>query len=491
VIVLLATMWRLAGSDARAFVPRSLVLTVVVAIVLLWLADTAARGDAGPTPSVVFTGIVFAAMATCAMLAHTGDRDGYEPWVALIAWGWLIAALVSTVIALAQHWGAEAMFGRFASVSPQHHAFANLRQRNHFATLACIGLASAVYLGVHARDVAMRVACAVAAAVVSLGLAASASRTGFVEVLVLLALWLAWRDAAWRRWAMLLAIGYGAAGALLLFAGGGHGVLGRLAGDAPDCQGRRVLWTTIARLIGERPWTGWGWDGLPLAVYGSPTQPHFCALVENAHNLPLHLAFAFGVPVALAVCAAVAFAIARVQPWKAGNAREQLGVPVLAVLLVHSLLEYPLWYGPFQMAFGLALGLVWRDGAMWRMPRAGIAVLAAGWLALGAYIAFDYARVSQPFLPFEARWRWRQDALVHAQRSWLFADLARHAQLMSMPLTPQTAARVYALSGEVMRFAPSQGVIDKRIVSARLLGLDAQAEEEARRLQRAYPSVLQ
>ena len=31
---------------------------------------------------------------------------------------------------------------------------------------------------------------------------------------------------------------------------------------------------------------------------------------------------------------------------------------VLALILMHSLVEYPLWYGPFQMAFGLALGLL-------------------------------------------------------------------------------------------------------------------------------------
>ena len=47
---------------------------------------------------------------------------------------------------------------------------------------------------------------------------------------------------------------------------------------------------------------------------------------------------------------------------------------VLAVIVVHSLLEYPLWYGPFQIAFGLCLGLLWpaapRDGSPARCARA-------------------------------------------------------------------------------------------------------------------------
>jgi O-antigen ligase len=480
VIVLLAIAWR----HAPLAVPRSIVLTAASAIALLWAADAVARGDVVPSPAVVFSCMVLAAIATCALVVRGGDR---EEWAGLLAQGWLLAALASTVIAFAQLRGVEHWFGGFASPSPTHHAFANLRQRNHFATLACIGLASAVYLGVRARAEAMRLVFATAAVVVSAGIAASASRTGLLEVLALLTLWLVWRDAAYRRWALFLA--YAVAGAVLLAMGGGLGVLHRLAGDAPDCQGRRVLWTSVIELIGEHPWTGWGWDAFPLAMYRSSAQPHFCALVENAHDLPLHLAFTLGVPVAIVVCLAIGWAIRRISPWQAGSAAQQLGVPVIAVLFVHSLLEYPLWYGPFQMALGLAVGLVWQGGVGWRMSRPRVAMLTGAWLLAGAYVAVDYARVSQPYLPIEARWRWwRQDPLVDAERSWLFADLARFARLMSLPVTAQTAARVHELSGEVMRFSPAPGVIDKRIASARLLGHDTEAAEETRRLQLAYPS---
>ena len=35
------------------------------------------------------------------------------------------------------------------------------------------------------------------------------------------------------------------------------------------------------------------------------------------------------------------------------------------MILLHSLLEYPLWYGPFQMAFGLGIGLLlWQPKAL-------------------------------------------------------------------------------------------------------------------------------
>jgi hypothetical protein len=38
------------------------------------------------------------------------------------------------------------------------------------------------------------------------------------------------------------------------------------------------------------------------------------------------------------------------------------------VIVLHSLLEYPLWYGPFQMALGICLGLLWHPSAHRRCP---------------------------------------------------------------------------------------------------------------------------
>ncbi len=36
---------------------------------------------------------------------------------------------------------------------------------------------------------------------------------------------------------------------------------------------------------------------------------------------------------------------------------------LLGAIVLHSLLEYPLWYGPFQLVFGLCLGMLWHGQA--------------------------------------------------------------------------------------------------------------------------------
>ena len=70
-----------------------------------------------------------------------------------------------------------------------------------------------------------------------------------------------------------------------------------------------------------------------------------------------------GLPLALAVCGGGLWLVWRAKPWREADATRQLAWSVLAVILLHSLLEYPLWYGPFQMAFGLSLWLLWRSPA--------------------------------------------------------------------------------------------------------------------------------
>ena len=115
--------------------------------------------------------------------------------------------------------------------------------------------------------------------------------------------------------------------------------------------------------------------------------PRFCEIMGNAHNLPLHLAAELGLPLALLVCATLLGLVLRARPWRETDATRQLGWSVLAVIAVHSLLEYPLWYGPFQLAALLALMLLWQSGlqpgtpagllgAAWAMRRHGLAALA-------------------------------------------------------------------------------------------------------------------
>lgn len=56
------------------------------------------------------------------------------------------------------------------------------------------------------------------------------------------------------------------------------------------------------------------------------TGERFCAILDNAHNLPLHLAVELGVPMAAILCGGAAYAIWRQRPWAERDAMLANGV---------------------------------------------------------------------------------------------------------------------------------------------------------------------
>lgn len=417
-------------------------------------------------------------------------------------WPWLAAGIVSSVFALLQYTGQADGLTPWINWAPPGEAFANLRQRNQFASLTNIALAALLAWQVLPRRTAAMSTQAVlllgaAVALLTLGNAASASRTGLLQLLVLAALALLWRRE--RRvvlclaWALACyAIGTVALPWLVGLDPSTHGMFSRLrAGDAL-CSSRLTLWRNVLDLIAQRPWFGWGWGELDYAHYMTLyAGPRFCDILDNAHNLPLHLAVELGVPVAVLFCALCLWAVIAQRPWRETDPLRQLAWMVLAVIAVHSLLEYPLWYGPFQLACGLSLGLLWR-GEPERTGRARALplVLACLLLAACAYAAWDYRRISQIYLPPAQRLpQYQGDTLAKIQPSWLFRRQVQFAELSISTVTPENAAHLHALATELLHFSPEAKLVEKLLDAAVLLGDDESVRLHSARFAAAFPDA--
>jgi hypothetical protein len=266
---------------------------------------------------------------------------------------------------------------------------------------------------------------------------------------------------------------------------------GRIS-EGGNCHSRRVLWLNVVQLIAARPWLGWGWGGLDEAHFLTAYPgARFCEILDNAHNLPLHVAVELGLPVAVLVTAAALAWVVAARPWREQIAQRQLGWAILAVIGIHSLLEYPLWYGPFQIAAGAALGwllpLSRMDAQVTRQSMLGRAVPAVLLLVV-AGAAWDYWRVSQVYLPPEQRRaEWRRDPLGEAQRSWLFGAQARFAELTLTPLTRANAAQMAQLSRDMLRYSPEPRTVERLIEAETLLGHDREAMAMLARYRSAFP----
>jgi len=204
-----------------------------------------------------------------------------------------------------------------------------------------------------------------------------------------------------------------------------------------------------------------------------------------------------GLPLAAALCGTGLWLIARAKPWRELDPTRQLAWSVLALILVHSLLEYPLWYGPFQVAFGLSAWLLWRPAAPLSSqsfkpfePPAPVlpSLIATLIIVFVAYTAWDYQRVSQLYLSPKMRAEaYRTHPLEKIQSSWLFQDQLRFAELTTTALTAANAAHLHQLALDLLHFSPEPRVIEKLVDSATLLGRLEEAQFYRLRYQAAFP----
>ena len=499
---------------------------VFVLLLLPWLNPFAP----GPSPSVV--PLLFSWACGFAFLGVWACRsrlDGTGRLATLVALAWLVAGVVSSGIGVLQYFNLEVALAPWLDVTAPGEAFGNLRQRNQFATLTTMALTALCWWAVHppawfgtaasSRPVRGRqvfggrmpifyVITCVLAALLALGNATSSSRTGLLQLLLLAALvgwWGGWRQPAVRRVMVVAVLTYAVAVWALPWAAGldmgSHSLFARLRDGAPACSSRRLLWANVLELIWQKPLLGWGWGELDFAHY-MHLYPgaRFCEILDNAHNLPLHLAVELGIPVAVLACGAVLWWLWRQRPWQERDASRQLAWAVLAVIGLHSLLEYPLWYGPFQIAVVLCVVMLLKPSLSPQQlndekiqsntrPASVIIVLIATLLiAVISYAAWDYRRVSQVYLEVSERDpSMRDDTLAKISTTRLFRSQFLFAQLGLTPLTQQNAQWTYDTATALLHYSPEPRVIEKVIESATLLGLDAEAVAHLARYRAAFP----
>jgi hypothetical protein len=247
------------------------------------------------------------------------------------------------------------------------------------------------------------------------------------------------------------------------------------------------LWTNVLALIAQHPWLGWGWGETDYAHFMTGySSLRFCDMLDNAHDFPLHLALELGVPFALAVMALIGVWILRRTPWREQQAWRVMAWCLVLVLVLHSLLEYPLWYGPFQMTLGLAIGLLWaspNDQAQEEAQEGPM--LVAALLFIGClYAAWDFNRVGQIYRQAASRdAAYRDNPLHHAKQSWLFKNQADFAELTTQTVTAENAEVLYPQALRLMHYSPEARVVQRVIDSAQWLGHNAQAQSLSERLE--------
>lgn len=406
-----------------------------------------------------------------ALAGGSGGASGPQVLAAL-----LLAGLLSGAVGWVQVFVPEAANGwLIAHPTAEGLAIGNIRQPNQLSTLLLWACAAAVWWALE-RGWRWGVLAGVLAVLV-FTVVLTASRTGVVGV-GMLALWgLLDRKLPGKARVLLVAapVFYALtwwgmntwAHAVGHAFHGGERMTATMHGYGSDS--RLTTWRNTLDLIAMQPWTGVGFGAYNFAWTFTAFPGRSTAFFDHSHNLLLQLAVELGLPLASLI---VALLLASLASARAGLVAADLRVArsartalfMLAVVGVHSLLEYPLWYAYFLLPtaalWGWYCGLARKAAAQASEPAApapgpghrpegaatpaapvvaqavagpwawGLALAGALSLAGSAYALFDFWRVATIFetkipgaqVPLSLR-------IERGREGWLFGQHAEYARV--------------------------------------------------------------
>jgi O-antigen ligase len=333
---------------------------------------------------------------------------GWEGFCRLAAWAVCAGALLSAVFGVLQLTGLQ--FGGLVvpMIGPRVHA--NLGQANHFANYLCLSLFATIYLACTRRLNAFAAGSAMVFLLALANFSGTRSVWLYLAAGALLALW-AHHDAKSEQTRVLVMWAAAAIVTMLVLqlvtvflaeestfrhvtAGG------RLSGVNATPSERPISWMAALLMFKSAPLAGVGFKGFAWNYFLSaatlpPGVPE--RITDNAHNLVFQFLAEFGLPGGILVIGAALF-------WWLPRFREKTSVHgwfvvvLVAIICLHRLLEYSLWYayflGPFALFVGAGDKPVWHRGPA-LSSRIVVAALCIGIVWTLASVYYDYRSVER------------------------------------------------------------------------------------------------
>ena len=286
----------------------------------------------------------------------------------------LLGAELGAVAGILQHYRWSTFLDSVITSKNSIAVYGNLAQPNHYANYITLGLISLGLLRSHLRSWQM----VLLALPLLYVLVLSGSRSSWLYLLAMAVMAYMWqrKDKTCKpvlHYTLLLLAGFGLMHWVVQLpwlsgaAGGSVTTMQRMMSGDTNGSIRLYLWHEAWLIFSQYPMlgAGWGqfaWQHFQLGPVLKAT--HINGLYNNAHNLPIHLAAEMGL-------AGVLILLGSLAVWLRQGIRAQLtvahwwGYAVLAVLCIHSMLEYPLWYAYFIGIAAILLGAL--DAGTYRL----------------------------------------------------------------------------------------------------------------------------
>lgn len=432
---------------------------------------------------------------------------GMEPAARTLAAFVLAGAVLNAAAGILQFHGHPALIDDLITPRQGNRVFGNIAQANLYADYLALGTVSAIHL--HCRR-----ALGVTALCLSLILLGYAAALSGSRLAILFAIWPAalavllrnppGDSQAIRKTAIFAA-------ALLLgthlcatafapwtaSAETGQSSLQRFAISGEINDSRLAIWETAIRIFLQHPLTGTGIGQFPGAVFEAAFPSD--TIWTSPHNLLLHLLAETGVPGAALTVAFLVRCFAGGIALPAGHPAPERWwlLSVLGVLLLHSMVEFPLWYAHFLGIFALCLGL-------WSQPAAGTRIAVAGTTLIGLatlllamalasslvdFVRLDSTRVSgATTLTAASGTASGEDArTLESLSDGLLGPMADYWFVLKSPVNRDHLARKLEATRKLMHVFPSPAIATRRSAYLAMNGEQDKAADLTRRTLDNFP----
>ncbi len=481
--------------------------------------------------------VLQAALGQVAYPLRSATGALYAMWAGLLAMlgAWLRSELGEAAVSRALQWwiGAAGLLaaasgfvqyyhiplpgaGVYIAAQPTNWMFGTVGQPNNFADYLGCAVISVAFL--HARNSLGLLPALLIALPLAAGMALSGSRASWGYFVIALALVPLLRLGGHPREAKrILQVACFALAAFLLvqilnlYTGIFVGPEGR-----PSSSGERLIRYLEIGATGERPirfqlflyaWlmflsnpllgVGFGeyaWRALELsAELGGGSPP---GLDRHSHNLFLQLLAETGIAGLSCVAIPLVSWFWRM-PWRSLTPDRCWMIGVLAVIGLHSMVEFPLWHANFLGMFALLFGAASPGGAAvapTRLRRALVLVvaLAGGLTARGVWS--DYVSFESWYLAVEAKSARGEipgssdlDDLMKLREGSLFGPYFERIASEAIAIDEEDLGDKLALNTQVMRAYPMPSVVLRQVALLALSGRDADAVRTLRAATTVYP----
>lgn len=447
---------------------------------------------------VLSLGLVILMMVSVASL---NNRMAPEQLSQGIAKGLLVAGLFNITVSFVQLLGLTQFFNVWATPSTAGQIYGNLAQRNHFTLLCMLALLSTLYLHRNAVLGAWRTGALLVLFLIGLAISGSRSPWLYLGLAAVMAAILYVRYST-RDNSGLLCLTLGALPLffllqkLLSLSALKEVFLVSTANERLLTEGagtsdvRMDLWRHALEMFIQSKLQGVGYGNFTWENYlkvaehvdhipdsSSLYRIHF----DNAHNIVLHLLAELGIWGGLVLMLGVGWLF--IYTRRLESTESWWLWSVLAVMGIHSLLEYPLWYLHFLLPFTVFLVLLNNGHLNFQMPALSRPVIfvaiMAGVLLLGE-LYIENTALQRLFLAQSRGAVPARIDLQTAMRSPLLSPYSdRYLSKMLIRLgDPDALPYQLAVNDRFARIWPTSRVMYRRVLLLYLLGREPEAAEE-------------